>query len=46
VLDARAVAQHFHEPAFFITPKEVVCLTRIETVEHTYARVTVDMPPD
>jgi hypothetical protein len=36
-LDARAVAQHFHEPAFFITPKEVLCLPTIETVEHTYS---------
>ncbi len=45
-LDARAVARHFHEPAFFITPKEVVCLPTIETVEHTYARVMADMPPD
>jgi ketosteroid isomerase-like protein len=46
VLDARAVAQHFHEPAFFITPKEVVCLATIETVEHTYTRVMADMPLD
>lgn len=45
-LDARAVAQHFHEPAFFITPKEVVSLPTIETVENTYARVMADMPPD
>ena len=36
----------FREPAFFITPKEVVGLPTIETVEHTYARVTADMPPD
>lgn len=46
LLDARAVAQHFHEPAFFITPKEVVCLQTIEAVEQTYARVMADMPPD
>jgi ketosteroid isomerase-like protein len=45
-LDARAVAQHFHEPAFFVTPSEVVCLPTIETVEQTYARVMADMPPD
>jgi hypothetical protein len=45
-LDPRAVAQHFHEPAFFITPQEVVCLATIETVEHTYARVMAEMPPD
>ena len=46
VLDARAVAEHFHEPMFLITPKEVVCLPTIETVEHTNARVMADMPPD
>jgi ketosteroid isomerase-like protein len=45
-LDAHAVAQHFHEPAFFITPREVVCLPTLETVERTYARVMADMPPD
>ena len=45
-LDARAVAEHFHEPAFFITPREVVSLPTIETVEHAYARVMADMPPD
>src|SRR5262245_50014845 len=45
-LDARAVAGHFHEPAFFITPQAVVSLPTIETVEHTYARVMADMPPD
>jgi ketosteroid isomerase-like protein len=45
-LDARAVAQYFHEPAFFITPKEVVCLPTHEAVEHAYARVMADMPPD
>ena len=45
-LDARAVARHFHEPAFFITPKEVVSLPTLEAVEQTYARVMADMPPD
>jgi ketosteroid isomerase-like protein len=45
-LDARAVAQHFHEPALFITPKEVVSLPTVEAVEHAYARVMADMPPD
>ena len=45
-LDARALAQHFHEPASFITPKEVVCLPTIEAVEHTYARVMADLPSD
>ena len=45
-LDARAVAQHFHEPAFFITPKEVLALPTVEAVEQTYARVMADMPPD
>ena len=45
-LDAAAVAQHFHEPAFFITPKEVVGLPTMAAVEQTYARVMADMPPD
>lgn len=45
-LDARAVARHFHEPAFFITPKDVVSLPTAEAVEQTYARVMADMPPD
>ena len=45
-LDARAVAQHFHEPAFFITPKDVLALPTVEAVEQTYARVMADMPPD
>ena len=37
-LDARAVARHFHEPAFFITPNDVVSLPTAEAVEQTYAR--------
>ena len=45
-LDARAVARHFHEPAFFITPNDVVSLPTAEAVEQTYARVMADMPPD
>ena len=45
-LDARAVAQHFHEPAFFITPEDVLVLPTVEAVEQTYARVMADMPPD
>jgi ketosteroid isomerase-like protein len=45
-LDARAVAQHFHEPAFFITPKDVLALPTRTAVEQTYARVMADMPPD
>jgi ketosteroid isomerase-like protein len=45
-LDARAVAQHFHEPAFFITPKDVLSLATIEAVEQAYARIMADMPPD
>jgi ketosteroid isomerase-like protein len=45
-LDARAVAQHFNEPALFITPKEIVSMPTIETVERLYARVMADMPPD
>jgi ketosteroid isomerase-like protein len=44
-LDARAVARHFHEPAFFITPRDVVSLPTAEAVEQTYARVMADMPP-
>jgi ketosteroid isomerase-like protein len=46
VLDAHAVAQHFHEPAFFITPREVLALPTVEAVEQTYKRVMADMPPD
>ena len=45
-LDARAVARHFHEPALFITPKDVASLPTTEAVEQTYARVMADMPPD
>ena len=45
-LDARAVARHFHEPAFFITPREVVSLPTIEAAEGTYTRVMADMLPD
>lgn len=45
-LDPRAVAQHFHEPAFFITPTEVRSLPTREAVEQAYARVMADMPRD
>jgi ketosteroid isomerase-like protein len=45
-LDARAVAQHFHEPAFFITPKDVRALPTTAAVEQTYGRVMADMPPE
>jgi hypothetical protein len=44
-LDARAVARHFHEPAFFITPKDVVSLPTAEAVEQTYARDLEVRPP-
>src|SRR5262245_27668155 len=29
-LDARAVAQHFHQPALFITPNAIVALPTVE----------------
>jgi ketosteroid isomerase-like protein len=45
-LDARAVAQHFHEPAVFITPKEIVALPTVEAVEQAYAQVMANMPAD
>jgi ketosteroid isomerase-like protein len=45
-LDARAVAQHFHEPALFITPKEILAMPTVEAVERAYARVMADMPSD
>jgi hypothetical protein len=45
-LDARAVAQHFHEPALFITPKDVLALPTVEAVEQAYTRVMAEMPPD
>ena len=45
-LDARAVAQHFHEPAFFITPRDVLALPTVEAVEQTHRQVMADMPPD
>ena len=45
-LDAQAVAQHFHEPALFITPKEIISLPTVQAVEQAYARVMADMPPD
>ena len=45
-LDAGAAAQYFHEPAFFITPKDVVPLPTIAAVEQMYARVMADLPPD
>jgi ketosteroid isomerase-like protein len=45
-LDARAVARYFHEPAFFITPKDVRALPTTAAVEQAYAQVMADMPPD
>src|SRR5262245_8503311 len=45
-LDARAVAQFFHEPAFFITPGDVHALPTTAAVEQMYARVMADLPPD
>src|SRR5262245_46445690 len=45
-LDARAVAQHFHEPAFFITPGDVRALPTTAAVEQAYVKVMADMPPD
>jgi ketosteroid isomerase-like protein len=45
-LDPHAVATHFHEPAFFITPREVLALPTRAAVEQAYARVMADMPPD
>ena len=45
-LDAAAVARHFHEPAFFITPGEARALPTIAAVEQEYARVMAGMPPD
>src|SRR5262245_44673725 len=45
-LDARAAAQYFHEPAFFITPREVRALPTTADVEQAYAQVMADMPPD
>jgi ketosteroid isomerase-like protein len=45
-LDARAVARHFHEPAFFITPQDASALPTAAAVEQTYARVMADLPRD
>ena len=45
-LDARAVAQHFYEPALLITPKEVIPLPTAAAVEQTYARIMGEMPRD
>jgi ketosteroid isomerase-like protein len=45
-LDARAIAQHFHEPAFFITPGDVRALPTTSDVERAYSTVMADMPPD
>ena len=46
VLDAAAVAQHFYEPAIFITPKGVVALPTMAAVEQTYAKVMASLPAD
>jgi ketosteroid isomerase-like protein len=45
-LDARAVAEHFHEPAMLIAPKEVIPLPNAAAVEQTYARIMGEMPGD
>ena len=45
-LDARAVAQHFYEPALLITPKEVIPLPTAATVEQTYAGIMGELPRD
>jgi ketosteroid isomerase-like protein len=45
-LDAPAVAQHFHEPAILIAPKDVVVLKTRADVEETYRRIMADMPKD
>ena len=45
-LDARAVAQFFHEPAIFITPGDVRALQTTAAVEQAYAKVMAEMPPD
>jgi ketosteroid isomerase-like protein len=43
--DPRAIAEHFHEPAFFVTPKEARALPTRSAVEQMYARVISEMPP-
>jgi ketosteroid isomerase-like protein len=45
-LDARAVARHFHEPALFITPREIRALPTAAAVEQAYAQVMADLPPE
>jgi ketosteroid isomerase-like protein len=45
-LDARTVAQHYHEPAFFITPNDVLALPTKAAVEEVYARVMASLPKD
>jgi ketosteroid isomerase-like protein len=45
-LDARAVARHFHEPALFITPRDIRALPTASAVEQAYAQVMADMPPE
>jgi ketosteroid isomerase-like protein len=44
-LDARAAAQHFHEPAILIAPQDVWPLPTVAAVEQAYTRVMADMPP-
>lgn len=46
VLDARAVAQHFHQPALFITRRRDRRTSDLDAVEQAFARVMADMPPD
>jgi ketosteroid isomerase-like protein len=45
-LDARAVARHFHEPALFITPRDIRALPTTAAVEQAYAEVMADLPPE
>jgi len=43
-LDARAVAHHFNEPAFSITPRGVVPLPSGAAVEHHYRGLMAELP--
>ena len=45
-LDARGVAQLFHEPAMLISPREVLTLATHVEVEATFARIMKDLPKD
>jgi ketosteroid isomerase-like protein len=43
-LDARAVARHYHEPAFTVTPNGVFPLPTAAAVEKLYSRLMADLP--